>query len=80
MITGAARADVAVVVIGADEGVRAQSRRHGKLLSLLGVRDVIVAVNKLTRARKEITSQNIFGTESDITAAQRANRNSHRRA
>ncbi len=47
MITGAARADAAVMVIAADEGAREQSRRHGQLLSLLGIRDVIVAVNKI---------------------------------
>lgn len=47
MITGAANADAAVVVIAADEGVREQSRRHGQLLSLLGIREVIVAVNKM---------------------------------
>ena len=47
MITGAANADAAVVVIAADEGVREQSRRHGQLLSLLGIHEVIVAVNKM---------------------------------
>jgi bifunctional enzyme CysN/CysC len=47
MITGAANADAAVVVIAADEGVREQSRRHGQLLDLLGVRQVIVVVNKM---------------------------------
>jgi len=47
MITGAASADAAVVVIAADEGVREQSRRHGQLLSLLGIRQVVVAVNKM---------------------------------
>ena len=47
MITGAASADAAVIVIGADEGVREQSRRHGQLLSLLGIRQVVVAVNKM---------------------------------
>jgi bifunctional enzyme CysN/CysC len=47
MITGAANADAAVVVIAADEGVREQSRRHGQLLSLLGVKQVMVAVNKM---------------------------------
>jgi len=50
MITGAANADAAVVVIAADEGVREQSRRHGQLLSLLGLREVIVAVNKMDLA------------------------------
>jgi bifunctional enzyme CysN/CysC len=47
MITGAASADAAVIVIAADEGVREQSRRHGQLLSLLGIRQVVVAVNKM---------------------------------
>src|SRR2546423_7997812 len=47
MITGAARADAAVMVIAADEGAREQSRRHGQLLSLLGIRQLIVAVNKM---------------------------------
>ena len=50
MITGAAHADAAVVVIAADEGVREQSRRHGQLLRLLGVREIIVAVNKMDLA------------------------------
>src|SRR5256885_3615819 len=47
MITGASRADAAIVVIGADEGVREQSRRHGYLLSMLGIRNLIVVVNKM---------------------------------
>jgi len=50
MITGAANADAAVVVIAADEGVREQSRRHGQLLNLLGIGQVIVAVNKMDLA------------------------------
>ncbi|MFN2477153.1 MAG: GTP-binding protein, partial [Chthoniobacterales bacterium] len=47
MITGAANADAAVLVIAANEGVREQSRRHAYLLSLLGIREIIVAVNKM---------------------------------
>ena len=47
MITGAASADAAVLLIAANEGVREQSRRHGYLLSLLGIKQVIVAVNKM---------------------------------
>ncbi|MDX1932427.1 MAG: adenylyl-sulfate kinase [Capsulimonadales bacterium] len=47
MITGAASADAAVLLIAASEGVREQSRRHGYLLKLLGVRQVVVAVNKM---------------------------------
>ena len=47
MITGASRADAAVLVIAASEGVREQSRRHAYLLSLLGVKQIVVVVNKL---------------------------------
>src|SRR3954465_12159490 len=50
MITGAASADAAVMVVAADEGAREQSRRHGQLLSLLGIRQAIVAVNKMDLA------------------------------
>jgi bifunctional enzyme CysN/CysC len=47
MITGAASAEAAVLVIDAAEGVREQSRRHGYLLHLLGLRQIAVAVNKM---------------------------------
>jgi bifunctional enzyme CysN/CysC len=47
MITGAASAEAAVLVIDAAEGVREQSRRHGYLLRLLGLRQIAVAVNKM---------------------------------
>ncbi len=47
MITGAAHADAAILLIDAKEGVQEQSRRHGYLLSLLGIRQVVVAVNKM---------------------------------
>src|SRR4029077_3080819 len=47
MITGASRGDAAILVIGADQGVREQSRRHAYLLSMLGIRQVIVVVNKM---------------------------------
>ena len=47
MITGAASADAAVLLIAANEGIREQSRRHGYLLSLLGIKQVVVAVNKM---------------------------------
>lgn len=49
MVTGAAQADAALLVIDAGEGVQEQSRRHGYLLSLMGVRQVAVAVNKMDR-------------------------------
>jgi bifunctional enzyme CysN/CysC len=49
MITGASQADGAVLIIDALEGVRDQTRRHGYLLHLLGVKQVAVAVNKMDR-------------------------------
>jgi bifunctional enzyme CysN/CysC len=49
MITGAAQADGAVLIIDAKEGVRDQTRRHGYLLHLLGVKQVAVVVNKMDR-------------------------------
>ena len=47
MVTGASNADAALLLIDADHGVRGQSRHHGYLLQLLGVRQVAVAVNKM---------------------------------
>jgi bifunctional enzyme CysN/CysC len=47
MVTGAAQADAAVLVVDAEEGVQEQTRRHAYLLHLLGIRQVIVAVNKM---------------------------------
>jgi len=47
MITGAARAEAAFLVIDADEGIQENSRRHGYLLSMLGIRQVCVLVNKM---------------------------------
>ncbi len=49
MITGASQADGAVLIIDALEGVRDQTRRHGYLLHLLGVKQVAVVINKMDR-------------------------------
>ena len=47
MVTGASTADVAVILIDARKGVLTQTRRHSFLTSLLGIRRVALAVNKL---------------------------------
>ena len=47
MVTGAASADAALLLIAANEGVQEQSKRHAYLLSMLGVDQVIVLVNKM---------------------------------
>ncbi|MFC7449214.1 sulfate adenylyltransferase subunit CysN [Rhodococcus daqingensis] len=47
MVTGASTADLAVILIDARKGVLTQTRRHSYLVSLLGIRNVVLAVNKL---------------------------------
>ena len=47
MISGAARAEAALLVIDAKEGIQENSRRHGYLLSMLGIRQIAVCVNKM---------------------------------
>jgi bifunctional enzyme CysN/CysC len=47
MISGAAQADAAILVVDAKEGVREQTRRHAYLLHLLGMRQIVVVVNKM---------------------------------
>ena len=47
MVTGAANAEAALLLIDAAEGVQEQSRRHGFLLNLLGIRQIAVLVNKM---------------------------------
>jgi bifunctional enzyme CysN/CysC len=47
MVTGASRAEAALLVIDAEEGVRENSRRHGYMLSLLGIHQIAVLVNKM---------------------------------
>ncbi len=47
MVTGASRAEAAVLVIDAHEGIRENSKRHGYMLSFLGITHLVVAVNKM---------------------------------
>lgn len=47
MITGAARADAALLVIDAREGVQENSRRHGYMMAMLGIAHLAVIVNKM---------------------------------
>jgi bifunctional enzyme CysN/CysC len=47
MVTGASTADLAVLLIDARKGILAQTRRHAAIASLLGIRQVILAVNKM---------------------------------
>ncbi len=47
MVTGASTADLAVILVDARKGLLTQTRRHSYLVSLLGIREVILAVNKM---------------------------------
>ncbi len=47
MVTGASTADLAVILIDARKGVLTQTRRHSYLVSLLGIRRVVLAINKM---------------------------------
>ncbi|MBI3714428.1 MAG: sulfate adenylyltransferase subunit CysN, partial [Betaproteobacteria bacterium] len=47
MVTGASTADLAIILIDARKGVLVQTRRHSYLVSLLGIRHVVLAVNKM---------------------------------
>jgi bifunctional enzyme CysN/CysC len=47
MVTGASTADVAVILVDARHGVLTQTRRHSYIVSLLGIKHVAVAINKL---------------------------------
>ncbi|MCW2545038.1 MAG: sulfate adenylyltransferase, large subunit [Frankiales bacterium] len=47
MVTGASTADLAIILIDARKGVLTQTRRHSYLVSLLGIKHVVLAVNKI---------------------------------
>ncbi len=47
MITGAAQADAAILIVDAAEGIQEQTKRHAYILSMLGIKQVIVAINKM---------------------------------
>ena len=57
MISGAARAEAAILLIDAYEGIAKNSKRHAYMLSMLGIKQVIVAVNKMDLVNYE---ENIF--------------------
>jgi len=47
MVTGASRAEAAILVIDAKEGIKENSKRHGHIVSMLGIKQVVVLVNKM---------------------------------
>ena len=47
MVTGASTADLAVILIDARKGVLVQTRRHSYLCHLIGIKNIVLAVNKM---------------------------------
>ena len=69
MVTGASTADVAVILVDASQGILVQTRRHSFLTSLLGVKHVVLAVNKMDlisydeeRYQKIVHDYEVFST------------------
>jgi len=53
LITGAARAEAALLVIDAQEGVQENSRRHGYMMAMLGIKQLVVLLNKMDLVKYE---------------------------
>jgi bifunctional enzyme CysN/CysC len=66
MITGASTADLAVILIDARKGVLTQTRRHSYLVSLIGIRKVVLAINKMDLMKY---SEEVFNQIVDSYAA-----------
>ncbi len=71
MLTGASRADAALLIVDASEGIKDQTRRHAYLIKLLGIEKVIVALNKMDlikyqRARFEAIKKDLLRFLGDL--------------
>jgi len=51
MITGASQSEAAILIVDVEEGIKEQTRRHTKILSLLGIKNIIVVFNKMDLIR-----------------------------
>jgi bifunctional enzyme CysN/CysC len=66
MVTGASAADLAVILIDARKGVLTQTRRHSYIVSLLGIRRIVLAINKMDLV--EYSQERFAGIERDYRA------------
>jgi bifunctional enzyme CysN/CysC len=66
MVTGASTADLAVILIDARRGVLTQTRRHSYIVSLLGIRRIVLAINKMDLV--EYSQERFAGIERDYRA------------
>ena len=62
MATGASNSDVAIILIDAQKGVLEQTRRHSFIVSLLGIKHIVVAINKMDLVNY---NENVFETIRD---------------
>jgi bifunctional enzyme CysN/CysC len=62
MVTGASTADAAVLLIDARHGILPQTRRHAAIVSMLGIRQIVLAVNKMDLMDFE---ESVFGSISN---------------
>ncbi len=63
MVSGAARAEAALLVIDAHEGIQENSTRHGYMLSMLGIKQVVVLVNKMDLVNYDLSVFNRIRSE-----------------
>ncbi|MBM3095502.1 sulfate adenylyltransferase subunit CysN [Ensifer sp. T173] len=77
MVTGASTADLAAILVDARKGILTQTRRHSFLVNLLGIRNVVLAVNKMDlvgysaeRFSEIVAEYSRFAKEIDIKAVQ----------
>lgn len=63
MITGASQAEAAILIIDADEGIKEQTKRHANILSMIGIKQVVVVVNKMDLVNRTEEAFNKIRTE-----------------
>ena len=76
MVTGASTADCAVILLDARKGVLSQTRRHSWLVALLGIRHVVLAVNKMDLV--EFSEARFGEIEAEYAARREADRAARR--
>ena len=60
MVTGASNSDVGIILVDATKGILDQTKRHTFILSLLGIENIIVAVNKMAVSYTHLTLPTIY--------------------
>ena len=63
MLTGASQADAAVLVTSAKEGIESQTRQHAFLIKMLGIKQLVVAINKMDTIAYQESSYQTIGDE-----------------